>query len=473
MKEEKSGSLPVVLNVLLPLILALALGLSPRQLGLSDALQQLQKEGSRDANAEALTAILAVEPWRGDLWEQLGGAQQERNNPAAAAAAYEYAAGWGRLSADGQYRLGEVYLELGETGSAIQSWLGLIEQGQAERSLYLQTAFLLRSDGDITGAVNVMEAWLLESPDDAAVHYQVALMLASDDPETAITHLQIAGHSEVDAVPPTGHLTRALRAALFEGDPAYKQVLIGRALASQGHWDLSVRAFERAVGFAPQYGEAWALLGEARYQLDGGGEAALEQAYALAPDSTVVQAIMALHWRRQGSAQQAMDTLLAVAAAEPEETVWQVEIGNLLAEMGDLQAAQVRYKLAVEMSPENAMMWYYLARFCLNNHVDVRVEALPAARQALLLAPEDARMADIMGSVLLELDDAVSAERFFLQAAAQDPLLNLVYLHLGQLYAIQGQNELARQNLVRAVELSMEGDPVTVLAERLLIDLKE
>ena len=472
-ESERSRSLPVIASVLVPLALALALGLSPRHLELSAALQGAQNAHSPDESAEALRVILAVEPWRSDLWEQLGRAEQECNDPAAAAAAYQKAAGWERLSADGQHRLGDVYLELGNSEAAIQTWLMLIKDGGADRSIYMQTAALLRSEGNIPGAAVVLETWLQLSPDDADVHYQLGLLLASDDPESALVHLETAGRSEQETIPPAGHLTRALRTALFEDDPAYQQVLTGRALASLGHWDLSVRAFERAVNLAPQYAEAWALLGEARYQLDGSGQAALERANALAPQSTVVQALTALYLRRQGSAEQALDALLEVAAAEPQEAIWQVEIGSLLAEMGDLGEAQTHFKMAVEIDAHNAVNWYYLARFYLTNHMDVRAQALPAARQALLLAPEDARMADLMGWVMLELDDAASAERFFMQAIAEDPLFNLAYLHLGQLYVIQGEDEMAARFLSRAIELSIEGDPVFVLAERLLNDRGE
>ena len=465
--------MPVVVGVGLPLVLALVLGLAPRQFGLGDDLQRLQNTQEPNQAAQSLTNILVIEPWRVDLWESLGDAELSRNNLAASVEAYKMAAEQGSLSVDGQVVLGEVYLELGDSSSAVRVWRALIASGQADRSVYLRTTALLRAEGDIPRAADVLAAWLVQSPEDAEVEFQLGLLLTSNDPESALAHLQSASESEQGTAPPVDHLKRVLRTVLFEDDPAYQQVLIGRALASQGYWDVSVRAFERAVVLAPEYAEAWALLGEARYQMDGGGQEALERAIALDPQSTVVQALKALHLRRQDSAEQALEALFEVAAAEPEEAIWQVEIGSTLAEMGDLVTAQSHFIRAVEIEPDNAMMWYYLARFCLINHVDVRTEALPAARQALLLAPMDVRMADLMGWVMLELDDAASAERFLLQAADQDPMYNLTYLHLGQFYALQGENELAVWNLERAVELSWESDPVFVMAERLLADLRD
>ena len=129
-----------------------------------------------------------------------------------------------------------------------------LEQWSIPPIVHIQTekAFLLRSEGDIPGAAAVLETWLLQSSGDADVQYRVGLLLASDDPESALVHLQAAGRSDEETVPPVDQLTRTLRSVLFEDDPAYRQVMIGRALASQGHWDLSVRAFERAVSLAPE-----------------------------------------------------------------------------------------------------------------------------------------------------------------------------------------------------------------------------
>ena len=114
--------------------------------------------------------------------------------------------------------------------------------------------------------------------------------------------------------------------------------------------------------------------------------------------------------------------------------MWQVELGSSLAEQGDLSAAFGHYQKAVEIAPGISQYWQYLALFSVQYNYDVPAVGLPAARQAVILAPEDPTALDTMGWTLLALEDYASAERFLQQALERDPGYPLALLHLGQLY---------------------------------------
>ena len=71
--------------------------------------------------------------------------------------------------------------------------------------------------------------------------------------------------------------------------------------------------------------------------------------------------------------------------------------------------------------------------------------ALPAARQAVTLDPDDARSLDVMAQVMLMLKDYRSAERFALSALQVDPTYAPACLHLGISYLYLSESGLARK----------------------------
>jgi cytochrome c-type biogenesis protein CcmH/NrfG len=75
-----------------------------------------------------------------------------------------------------------------------------------------------------------------------------------------------------------------------------------------------------------------------------------------------------------------------------------------------------------QVEPNNGEFWRILGRFCVDNYLAVRETALPAARQALTLAPANPDMLDLMGLVLLQLEDETGAERFLQRALEINPV---------------------------------------------------
>ncbi|MBE0699161.1 MAG: tetratricopeptide repeat protein, partial [Anaerolineaceae bacterium] len=69
--------------------------------------------------------------------------------------------------------------------------------------------------------------------------------------------------------------------------------------------------------------------------------------------------------------------------------------GNTWAEKGDLLVALEHFQKATTLDPQNSLYWQYLARFTVDYSVNVRFIGLPAARQAVVLAPNDPAALDV------------------------------------------------------------------------------
>jgi tetratricopeptide (TPR) repeat protein len=256
-------------------------------------------------------------------------------------------------------------------------------------------------------------------------------------------------------------------------EPAYTALAVGRALAAIGEWELAAEAFRRATMARPDWAEAWAFLGEAQQRLDPGVHTDnlalqyLEKALSLQPASIAANVFMALYWQRHSHQDTALEYMHKAAAAEPDNPVLQAEIGHFLAELGDLPAALQFYERATELAPNDPAFWLILSEFSIRHGIQIRQIALPAARQALILAPADPASHDLMGHTLLLLGDYNNAERFLWQAIRLEPDYALAHLHLGLLSLLQGRSSDAIRQLTLATTLAPE-TPTAEQARRLL-----
>jgi tetratricopeptide (TPR) repeat protein len=101
-------------------------------------------------------------------------------------------------------------------------------------------------------------------------------------------------------------------------------------------------------------------------------------------------------------------------------------------------------------------MWISLASYCLVYNNQLETEGLAAARQAVVLAPEDPTALDLLGQILVELGDNYSADRFFWRAIQSNPGYAPVYLHRGVMYLNIGDREKAYEALHRVLDLAAD-----------------
>lgn len=460
----------LLLKVIIPLLFLIVLQVSP----VSDAVashlraaQTAQEQGQPATMAEALRQVVLREPWRTALWERIGRAELEAGQPEQAIEALRKAEQAGVLSSEGRYRLGDAYLQQGDDRTAETAWRKQLKTDGPSEQVYARLAQLLRARHDTAGAIEVLRDWHAFAPQNPQVAYQLGLLLSTVQPDEALPLLLEASKKDSQYTSAVQSLRAGLGQASSAKEPAYGWLMIGRALGNIGQWDLALEAFQRSTSASPAYAEAWAFIGEARYHVDGSGKADLDRANQLNAESPVVRALLGLYWRRQGQPDKALPYVEAIVKQEPAEAAWQVELGNTLVETGDLPAAQEAFQKAVDLEPKNSMLWQYLALFSAENNVAVHDLGLPAARQAVLLAPNDPAALDTLGLVLTYLGDFATSERFLQQALEKDATYAPACLHLGQLYLQQQDANQAYSYLKRALDLAGE-DQVGQTAKRLL-----
>ena len=176
---------------------------------------------------------------------------------------------------------------------------------------------------------------------------------------------------------------------------------------------------------------------------------------------------MGLFWERREDYSQAQIYLKQAIKGNPNDPILYTELGNILSKSGDLPAAQSAYEAAIQLAPKDFLFYRLLAEFALNNQIQIRELALPNARQAVTLNPNDASTLDVMAQVMLLLEDYHSAERFARNAIQADPSLATAYLHLGTAYLYLNEPGFARQwlNLAKTID---PASPVANIAKRML-----
>ncbi len=455
----------------MPLLIGLALSFSvlPQKLGSEiQAVQQARQNQNPAGMANHLGQVLAWEPWRIDQWEVAGKEALEAGNSAQAITFFNTANRLQALSDEGREALGEAYLASGDWQQAVATWQVLAAGDNAAQSLFEK---ILKQQWDhqaFAGALQTAKDWLTRYPLNAQAAFSAGLLECAEDPPSAAPFLIQAAKLDPGLNPQVETLQAAIDKAYQEQHEGYRRVVVGRALAGLDHWDLAWRSFEIATINSPGYAEGWAFLGEAKQQLGEDGSQELKHAAALDPNSLVVKTLLALWNRDNGHPEEAISLLKQVAELEPGQAVWQMALGDTAAMMGDLYSALGYYERATGLEPDNAQTWLALGDFSAANQLEPREIGLPAARQALILSSDSAPALDLMGRVMLALEDADSAERFLQQAIEKDGAYAAARLHLAQLYLSQSQMDAAYPLLNEAVKLAGKDTQTGALAKRLL-----
>jgi len=456
----------ILARILLPIILVSVLGLAPRSRRASTALLQAStalNAGNPHASARWLAQAAAELPRQPGLWEMAGEQAYQASEYHQALVYFGQAQ---NLSIQGQLTYAEVYWQTGQTDAAVRLWERAANQNP-NPEIYTRLAQAHRQLGDFPSAVSNLRLLISLDLTNAAAYYQLGLLLSVMDPSAAAANLSQAAEIDPQYSQPARSLQRALRSATLEEQPAYLFTRIGQALSSLDAWDLALAAFEQAVGYDPDYAEAWAYLGEARQRMGVEGFAALETALALNPVSLSANIFMSTYWRRQGDPPMAIDYMLTAAQLAPNNPALQADLGALYLAAGDLNAALTHYQRAVELAPNTATYGKLLVAFCVENRVFLEEIALPAALDAVRIAPADPEALLLLGRVYFLLDDLSAAASLMQQALQVAPDYAPTHLHLALYYLAVDDPSQAHQHLALVVDLDPQSELAQV-ARRLL-----
>ncbi len=459
----------LVCNTLI-VILLLVLILAPRPAaGILDIRQARQFNADRNyiSAAAAYTTAAQRLPWEFSLWEKAGQAYLNGKDYSRAEFAFEFAVRRGALSPDGYLSWADAAITLGDARLAVGIWNGLVDKGGDPSILWPRIAHGYQDLGLYTDEINAWQKYLMYQPGNASAHYRLGLLLGTTSPADALHELMLADQLDPSLDRAVESLRSALNTASLSDDRAYQLLVSGRALGALGNWDLAAVAFHNAIALRANYAEAWAWLGEAKQQQGLDGSVEIERALAFNPDSAMVESLYGLYLQRQNHPQRALAAIKKAAALEPENSGWQMALGEAYEETGDLVSALGYYQNATELSPDEATFWRALAEFCLRNNLDLAGTGLPAARRLVELANNDWQSDDIAGQILLETGDPVGAEVLLKKAITLTPNQAAPFLHLGLLYMETNDRAAALSNLDQAKALDPDG-PNGWQASRLL-----
>lgn len=469
MKSERE--FPLRLILLMPLLIGIGLGISVNPQPLRAEIQAV-RQASQNENpggiSEHLGRVLAWEPWRLNEWEIAGQSALQAGNYVEAISYFETAKNLQILSDAGREKLGDAYLKSGDWKKAVAEWQSLAVEGKLGEGVFQKILDQQWQHREYADALGTAKLWLTRFPENAQAAFYTGLLSCVEDPPAATASLQQASDLDPGLTKKVETLRNAIDTAYQDEHEGYRRVVIGRALASLEYWDLARRSFEIATQVTPDYAEGWAFLGEAKQQLGEDGAQELKHAQELDPDSLIVKALLALWNRANGNVEEAMALLRQVAEMEPDQVIWQIELGNTAASLGDLYAALQYYQKATTLAPANPDAWLALGDFSVIHQLQPREIGLAAARQALILTSDSAPALDLMGRVMQVLEDGDSAERFLQQAIEKDPAFAAARLHLAQLYLQQNRMDQAFTNLTEALKIARIDRETEMLVKRLL-----
>jgi tetratricopeptide (TPR) repeat protein len=406
--------------------------------------------------ADLLNKVIWMEPWRGELYEKIGYFDMKSGNLSEAGIAFEQAAHLNRLSLQGWLDWGDLEQKNANPSSAKDIWTLALRSYPKEPGFYDRLWKNQEKAGQLDQEFQTLSEWINNIPNSAQANYRMGLLLAVRQPNLATEYLQKSADLDSEYKVNTQKIINGLVLSSVVKDPAVKLLQIGRALGGIGEWNLAQVPFQQAVSQTPHYAEAWAFLGEAEQQNGKDGLKELETARSLNPQSVIVQSLFSLYWRRQGNPAAALVYSYAAMNQEPQNALWEMELGETLSEMGEISEALDHFQKATYLEPSDSIYWEALSRFCIINSVEANTTGLDAARQALILDPKNPSMLDLMGWAFQNMNDLDNAKKFFLQSIQQDDKYAPARLHLGQVYLQLDQNNLAYDQFALVVNLSKD-----------------
>ncbi len=361
----------------------------------------------------------------------------------------------------------QVDLKLGREQDAFRALQSTDRICPEASAVGLEQARSLLLAGNRDQAAAWVEQLTLKGSLDPAALLQAGVIQAVLVPAGAAAALRAADERLPGGSALAQDLLRDLREVPPGADPAMSFARLGQTLARHGEWPEASVAFEASLRIRPGDANVLTYLGLARDNAGGDGLSALQEAVKLVPWSALAHASLAQHDRLHGQFEAARGELELAATLDPGNPAIAAELGATYAELGQLPSAAATYRQATSLAPNDAGFWRLLAQFSLDHEFDVESTGLPAARNALALAPSDPAACDLLGYAYFLLGDLVMADRFLQRSVQMDPLAATTQFHLGLLRLGEGQPQRARAALGLAAELDPTG-PIGARAARSL-----
>jgi tetratricopeptide (TPR) repeat protein len=457
-------------HILAALVVVAALNPSPAPGRLRSSLQAsaLALEGGRPAAAlVALEDALVFEPRDPALQWQAASMALAADDMDAVLQYLDAADSLAGPSAKGACLRGDALQAKGDPQGALSVWPSAPSScpDAAQHLRNLASAYLAIDDA--RGYEAALSSLVELTPQDATALRALAIAAATQDPETAEAHLRAADQADPEGGVVVRALIRSIDEARAEDSPAYTLAQVGQVLAQNNEWLFASWAFQNALQAEPDYVEARAYLGLALDRTGRDGLPDLEAAAAAAPRAAQPHAFLGMHWQMSGEPSRALTELEMAARLAPDDPAIAAEMAAAYDALGETDSALTAYRRATDLAPRQPGFWLLLAGFSTGHELQVRTIGLPAARNAVALAPQDPAGWDALGDCYLLSGDLAMADRILTRALELAPQRPSTLYHVGLLRLYQGDLAAARAALQSAIQGDPDG-PIADLAQRAL-----
>ncbi len=213
----------------------------------------------------------------------------------------------------------------------------------------------------------------------------------------------------------------------------------GNSLLSQGHFDLAITQYQKALALWPDSADARCGLASALLQKGRRDEAIIQYQKTLEIDPDYAEAHLNLGacFLQKGRIDDAIAEYQKAIALNPASAIFHNALGNALAQKGDINNAIVQYQKTIEISPDFAEAYYNLAA-CLFQlgRLD---DALAQYKKAIELQPASADFYNGLGNVLLAKQRVDEAAVQYQKALDLNPAFAEAHYNLGYCLFQQGR----------------------------------
>jgi tetratricopeptide (TPR) repeat protein len=366
---------------------------------------------------------------------------------------------------------GRALLAIGNLEQAIMSWENAGKSCPDTITFLYTLAQAYLKEDDLVTARSILEELVSLEPHHEDGLYCLSLITASIEPEDALPYLLRVEALSPGARPLSMALIQAIEDARSQDEPSYTLAQVGQTFARYGEWEMATRTFQNALALKPDYIEARAYLGLA---LDRSGQDGLEQimtAIEAAENAALPRMFLAFHWQGQDQPDLALEQLNIASQLDPTNPAIAAELGAIYAALGDTRSAIAAYRHATDLAPEDPRYWNLLTQYSLTNEIEVRNLGLPAARNAVILAPKDPAPLDALGYAHFLVGNFHLSDRLLRRAMNLAPQEAEIQYHIGLLRYAQEDFQRARAAFAMAIQLDPDG-LIGQLARRVLVNIQ-
>jgi predicted Zn-dependent protease len=162
----------------------------------------------------------------------------------------------------------------------------------------------------------------------------------------------------------------------------------------------------------------------------------------------------------------AVELMKAAAAAKPDETDLQFQLGSVLERAGDRKAAEKVFQAVLEQSPDHAPTLNYLGYMWAEAGANLE-KAHEMLTRAVGQDPHNGAYVDSLGWVYFRLGKLDLAEKYLTDATKLSPRDATVHEHLGDVLAARGDRDRALESYRTAIAIDPESKDVDKIRSKI------